>query len=389
MQKTYKFRLYPTKANEKKLQWTLDQCRYVYNYLLEKKSKSDLSRWELSKLLPKLKIEKPELQDVYARTLQCENNRLHSNIFALSRLKKNGKKVGRLHFKDREHFRTFTYNQSGFKIIESEKRLDILHLSKIGNIPIRISREINDKIKQISVTHYPSGKWFALLSIENKEEIKSTQNEEKIGIDLGLENFVYDSEDNRIDHPRCFDKSLRKLAREQRRLSRKVKGSKNWEKQKIIVSRTYEKMVNQRVDFLHKLSRKYVDNYGLIAVENLKIVSMVKNKYLARSILDAAWSQFIQMIEYKAESAGVQVVKVDPKNTTQICSQCGSIVKKSLSVRTHKCSCGFVVDRDFNSALNILNKAVGQELPELKPVETEPLLSSDRKQVQFEKQESP
>lgn len=384
MQRTHKFRLCPTKGNEQKLLWTLDRCRFVYNHLLERKSKGNMKRGELQSLLPKLKEEKPELQNVYSKTLQYENYRLHSNIIALSRLKKKGKKVGKLRFKGRTWFKTFTYNQSGFSITKHETRYDTLHLSKIGDIPMLMHRKIEGIMKQITIKHYHSGKWFASITTEMKEEIKPAENDSKVGIDLGLNSYVHDSDNKRTDHPRYLNKSLRKLAKEQRRLSRKKKGSKNRAKQRIKVSRIHETIVNQRDDFLHKLSRQYVDKYGSISVEDLRITNMVKNHHLARSIIDASWSRFIQMLEYKAESAGVQVIKIEAKNTTQKCSQCGNVVKKSLAVRTHKCSCGFVADRDYNSALNILR----QGLSEFTPVKTEPLLLSNQGQVQSQKQEA-
>lgn len=373
MQRTYKFRLYPTKDNEQRMLWTLDRCRLVYNHLLEQKSNNNLKRGELQSLLPELKKERPELQGVHSKTLQYENYRLHSNITALSRLKKKGKKVGRLRFKGKAWFKTFTYNQSGFSITEHETRFDTLHLSKIGDIPMLMHREIKGRIKQITIKHTQTGKWFASITAETKEEVNPTQNKDKVGIDLGLNSFVHDSDNSRCDHPRCLNKSLKKLAREQRRLSRKKKGSKNRAKQKVRVAKVHENIVNQRDDFLHKLSRQYIDNYGIIAVEDLRITNMVKNHHLSRSITDASWSRFIQMLEYKAESAGVQVMKVEARNTTQICSQCGNIVRKSLAVRMHRCSCGFVADRDYNSALTILQRALGQELSEYTPVEIEPI----------------
>ncbi len=374
MQRTYKFRLYPTKENEQKLFWTLDRCRFVYNQMLDGLNKQDKpNRMELQAKLPKLKQQYPELKYVHSKTLQYESYRLFSNLRALAHLKKNGKKVGKLRFKGKGWFKTFSYNQTGFKITEHDTRFDILYLSKIGNIPMLMHRKIEGNIKQATIKHQPSGRWFVSIIAETEEEIKPTQNTNKVGIDLGLENLVYDSDNNKFEHPRCLNKSLDKLAKEQRLLSRKKGGSKNKAKQRIKVARIHERVVNQRDDFLHKLSRLYTDNYGFIAVENLNIKGMVRNHYLAKSIIDASWSRFIQMLEYKAESAGIRVMKVDPKNTTQKCSQCGNTIKKSLAVRTHKCICGFVVDRDYNSALNIINKAVGQGLPESTPVEMEPI----------------
>ncbi len=387
MKLAYKFRLYPTKEQEKKLLQTLDKCRFVYNYLLEQKSKHNLKRKELQALLPKLKKEHSGLQSVYSKVLQYENYRLHSNITALYQLKNNGKKIGKLRFKGKGWFKTFVYNQSGFKIIEHATRHDTLHLSKIGDIPFVMHREVKGEIKQVVIKHQPSGRWFVFVIAQTKEEKPKNINNKKVGIDLGLDNFAYDSDGNRFKAAKYLYNSLDKLKKEQRKLSRRKKKSKNRAKQKIKAARVHEKIVNQRDDFLHKLSRYYVDTYGFIAYEDLNIKSLVKNHYLAKSITDVSWSRFIHMLQYKAERAGIEVTKVEPKNTTQRCSHCGRLVKKSLSVRTHKCECGFIVDRDYNSAINILKKAIGQELSESTPVETEPLPHLG--QVQSQKQEAP
>lgn len=372
MQKTYKFRVYPNKQQEKRLLCTLYRCRFVYNKLLEGLNKQEkIDRKKLQHSIVELKEEYKELKEVYSKVLQHEHYRLFSNLRALSRLKLNGKKVGKLRFKGKGWFKTFTYNQSGFKIMETEKRLDKLHLSKIGNIPIRIHRVIKGKIKQITIKHCSSGKWYACITAEIKEKITRNNNTKKVGIDLGLDNFIYDSNGNKIKHPKILDKSLKKLGKEQRRLSRKKKKSRNMKKQRIKVARVHEKIINQRNDFLHKLSGCYVNNYGFIALEKLQINSMVKNKYLSKSIIDASWSKFIQFIQYKAENAGVEVMQIDPKNTTQICSNCGSKVPKKLYNRIHKCKCGLEIERDYNSAINILN--IGQGLSKFTPVEIEPL----------------
>ncbi|MGB3346885.1 MAG: RNA-guided endonuclease TnpB family protein [Candidatus Humimicrobiia bacterium] len=372
MKLTYKFRLYPNKDQEKKLLHTLDRCRFVYNKLLEELNKQEkIDRKILQHLIVELKEKYKELKEVYSKVLQYEHYRLFSNLRALSRLKKNGKKVGKLRFKGKGWFKTFTYNQSGFKLIETNKRLDLLHLSKIGNIKIRIHRAVKGKIKQIAIKHCSSKKWYACITVEIKEKITKSSNSKKVGIDLGLIDFIYDSDGNKIKHPKILDKSLKKLTKEQRRLSRKKKKSRNRKKQRIKVARVYERTVNQRNDFLHKLSRCYVKGYGFIALEKLNIKGMVKNRYLSKSIIDASWSKFIQLIQYKAENAGVDIIKIDPKNTTINCSNCGSKVYKKLYNRIHKCKCGLEIERDYNSAINILN--IGQGLSKFTPVKIEPL----------------
>ena len=374
MVRTYKFRLYPTKPQEERLLWTLEQCRFTYNKLLEGLQQQDRpNQNELQHSLLALKGQYPMLKDVYSKVLQHENYRLFSNLHSLAQRKKSGKKVGRLRFKNRHSFKTFTYNQSGFKVIRNDLRYDKLHLAKIDDVPFIMHRNIDGVIKQVTIKHYPSGKWFALIATETKKELVKTQNTKSVGIDLGLMNYVADSDGHCVSHPKRLERSLLKLKKTQRKLSRKKKGSKNRSKQKIKAARVHEKIVNQRNDFLHKLSRYYVNNYGLIAVEDLNIHGLVKLSYNARNMMDASWSRFVQMLCFKAESAGCTVVKVEPRGTTQKCSQCGTIVPKKLWDRMHNCACGFQADRDYNAALNILKRALGQELPEFTPVEIEPL----------------
>jgi len=314
---TYKFRLYPTEDQEKRMLETLEICRQTYNYFLSKIKESDKipSRLELQSELPKLKKEKPELNKVYSKVLQMVLYQLYSNLKALAKLKKKGKKVGKLRYKGK-WFKTFVYNQSGFKIIETGKRLDRLHLSKIGDIPIRIHREIEGKIKQVIIKRYKSGKWFALICVE-KEKKKLPKTGKVIGIDVGIRSFLTDSEGRQIENPRFYEKTLERIKIEQKRLSRKKKGSKNWEKQRRKLVKKYEKLVNQRNDFLHKLSKFYVDNYDVICVENLNIRNMVQNGNLAQKILDASWGKFLHYLTYKAENAGKRVVKVDPRGTSK------------------------------------------------------------------------
>ncbi len=329
----------------------------------------------------------PELQNVHSKVLQYENYRLFSNLRALSQTRKKGRKVGRLRFKGKGFFKTFSYNQSGFAIMQNQTRYDKLWLSKIGEIPFIMHRNIEGKIKQITIKHYPSGKWYASIIAETKDEISETKNKDKVGIDLGTINYAYDSNGNHFDNPKHLDKSLKKLKMTQRNLSDKKKGSKNREKSRIKVARIHGKITNQRDDFLHKLSRYYVNNYGFIAVEDLQIKNMVRNRHLAKSISDASWSKFIQMLEFKAERAGVQVVKVESRGTTQICSNCGNKVHKELWNRIHRCECGLAIDRDYNSAINILHKALLSERQESTPVENRPILLTE--QVSSEKQEAP
>jgi len=355
---TYKFRLYPNKNQEEKLLWVLDKCRFVYNKMLEGLNKQDRpNKSQLQKSIVKLKEENPELKRVYSKVLQYEPHRLFSNLRALSRLKLNGKKVGKLRFKGKGWFKTFTYNQSGFKLIETNKRLDLLYLSKIGDIPIKIHRDVKEKIKQIIVKRHDSNKWYACVSVEDNIDKEKKSIKRRVGIDVGIKHFLTDSDGLQIENPKYFDKSYKRLRKEQIKLSRKKKKSKNRNKQRIKVARVHEKIVNQREDFLHKISKYYIDNYDLIAIEDLNIESMVRNHYLSRYINDASWRKLRQFLSYKAERAGKVVVEVNPRGTSKEYNY-GKL------------------DRDYNASLNILKRGlqqIGQGLSKFTPVEIEPL----------------
>jgi putative transposase len=209
----------------------------------------------------------------------------------------------------------------------------------------------------------PSGKWFAVFCCKAEAQPKEKPHED-VGIDLGLECFAALSDGTRIENPRYYRGSERRLAHLQRCLSRKERGSRNHMRARLRVARLHERVENRRSDFLHKASRAVADSYGTVYVEDLKI----RNHRLAKSISDAGWGRFVRMLCYKEEESGGRVVLVDPRGTSQRCSGCGEAVIKSLSVRLHECPyCGLVLDRDLNAARNVLE--IGRGPPDLKPVE--------------------
>jgi len=352
----------------------LDSCRKLYNHFLGewKKTEKVPLKYDLQAKIPALVKKYPTLANVHSKTRQYVLWQLYSNLRGLRGLKQKGRRVGGLRFKKYGRMKTFVYNQTGFALIDNK-----LHLSRIGDIPIRLHREITGGIKQVYVKREQSGRWFAIFSIEKEAKNLGTTGK-AVGLDLNIENYLTNSTGEKVEHPHSLLKLEDKLAREQRKLAKKKKGSRNRLKQRIKTARVYERIVDRRMDFLHKLSRHYIENYDLIAVEDLSVKEMMETSYNAKNKADSSWSIFIQMLSYKAEGAGRTLVKVDPKNTTQNCSRCGNRVYKQIWVRTHKCPvCGLVMDRDHNAAANILNKAlleVGSVRPELTPVEMRPLL---------------
>lgn len=369
--KSHKFRLYPSKAVEQEMLNTLEICRQGYNFFLgELNAQKVIDKSIIQGTIPTMKICDSRYKQVYSKTLQYEVYRLFSNLSALVKSKQK-RKVGGLRFKGKNWFKTFTYNQSGFKLLHTGKRCQTLHLSKIGQIPIRCHRQINGKIKQVTIKKEPTGKWFVYIITDEQKEFHEVKLEKFVGIDVGLKDVVYDSEGDAVKNPRTLKKYADVLAFQQKKLAKTKKGSKNRLKHRLKVARIYEKIANTRSDFLHKISYYYVSNYDAIAMEDMPMT--LKGDIFAKSKSDVAWGKLRQMIAYKAESAGKLFMPVQTKGTTQRCSQCGNWVQKDLSVRVHDCpKCGFIAPRDYNSALEIkrlmLNK-IGQELPESTPVE--------------------
>ena len=364
--KTYKYRLYPNKTQEVLLKNTLIVCKNLYNICLEEKIKSyeedgkNLSAFDLNKKIKDFDIENKT--SVNAQVLQNVVARL-DNAFThfFRRCKKgDGEKAGFPRFKSFERYDSFCYPQSGFKILDDQRHLK---LSKIGSVKIKLHRNFDGKIKNVLVKRDSLGRWYACLVVdESREMVSPKEIKSKIGLDLGCIDFVTTSDGNKIQHPKYYKKSEKELKKIQNKyslLKTLPKEDKNKIKTKKKLSKLHTKIKNQRDDFLHKLSREFVNEFDLICVEDLNIKKMVSgdNNYrnLNKSILDGGWRQFLDYLSYKAEEAGKTVMKVNPAYTSQICSACGVLVKKTMSERVHSCSCGFTIDRDINASRNILS----------------------------------
>jgi len=256
--------------------------------------------------------------------------------------------------------RSVEYKTSGWKLTEDKKFIHITDKTGIGKLKLigTFNREILDKstIKRVRLIKRADGFYCQfVLDIERVETFDSTGKE--VGIDLGLNHFLTDSHGDKIDNPRFLRKSEKRLKKAQRKLSKKKKGSQKRLKQKSKVARLHLKVSRQRKDFAVKTAKALIQSNDLVVYEDLKVSNMVKNPKLAKSIQDASWSMFTDWLDYFGKIHGKFVVAVNPQYTSQQCSSCGNIVKKTLSVRTHVCSCGCVLDRDENAAINILARA--------------------------------
>lgn len=348
-QMNFKYRIYPSQKQIIKLNQTLSDCCFVYNKLLETKinaykiDKISLSKYDLDKIGKNINVK------VYAQVKQNISKRINDafNDF-FRRVKQKKGKAGFPRFKSLNRYKSITYPQSGFKIVSERK----LFVSQIGNIPIVLDRVPKGKLKTFCIKKTAVG-WFAIFSCSDVPIEKIEVENNHIGIDVGIENFATLSNGEVIANPTFLKKSEKKLAKLQRRLSRKKKSSANRRKARIKVARLHERIFNQRNDFLHKTSFSIIKKFKTISVEKLQINNMVKNHHLAKSINDVSWNSFIQMLSYKVLRTGGQLIKVNPRNTSKTCSNCGTIIDMPLSKRTFKCKCGFVCHRDLNASINI------------------------------------
>jgi putative transposase len=360
LKKTFKYRLYPTAKQTKALQLSLDACRWVYNKTLETRKQAweerqeSISRYDTSNLLTEWKKDNPSLANAYSQCLQNVTMRVDLAFRSFFRRVKAGEKPGYPRFRSFDRYDSFTFPQSGFSLVE-----DRLKISKVGAIRIKRHRNIEGDIKTLTIRS-TNDKWYACFSCE--VETKSLPISDKVvGIDVGLASFATFSNGEKIGNPRFFKADQKKLAKAQRRQSKAKKGTPDRRKQRKKVSRIYERISNRRTDFAHKLSRKIVNKYQIIAFEKLNIKDMMSNQTkvfghkLNKSIGDVAWNQFMQFTTYKAAYADRQVVFVNPRNTSKMCSRCGRLVEKTLADRVLRWLCGLVLDRDENAAINILS----------------------------------
>lgn len=281
-----------------------------------------------------------------------------SRFFDNCKKKVKGKK-GFPRFKKNQ--RSVEYKKSGWKVSENRKNITFTDKKGMGTFKLIGTHDLHfypiDQIQRVRLVKRADGYYCQFcISVDVKQTVEPTG--KTIGLDVGLNHFYVDSKGNKVENPRYLRKSEKKLKRWQRRVSKKVKGSQNRRKAINRLGRQHLKVSRQRQDFAVKLARCVVMSNDIVAFEDLQVRNMVKNRHLAKSINDAAWSIFREWIQYFALKFGKVAIAVPPHYTSQNCSNCGQRVKKSLSVRTHVCKCGSVLDRDENAAINILIKAL-------------------------------
>lgn len=375
--RTYRYRLYPTQAQEQRMFHVLAVCRHWRNMCLEERKlaweheKRNVTQAEQEATGKRYRATFPQAKIVFSQTLQSVVNDLEESFQSFFRRVKAGEKPGYPRFKGRDSFNSFSFKQFGSGAwLDGKHRL---RLFEIGRVRVRWHRYIpeNGVIKTCRIKHQ-AGQWYVSFAVELPDAPELEKTGQRIGIDMGISALLTSSNGIKVENPNYYRAGQKKLRVLSRSLARKKKGSKNRRKALKSVQRQHLHVANQRSDYLHKLSTALVEDCDGVALEDLATRNMVRNHHLSKSILDSGWGIFKDYLLYKAASAGREIRLVNPANTSNCCSNDGHPFKNfSLATRWVQCGeCGLSLDRDHNAAINILKKA-GWDAPAIANVSHE------------------
>jgi putative transposase len=357
MLKAYKFRLYPTKTQMEQFAKHIGSCRFVYNWALDLKIKTyqqteeSISQFDLNKQIKTLKCDFPWLKEVNSQSLQGMTKNLETAFTKFFR-----EKTGFPNFKSKKNpIQSFPIPQH--YTVDFEK--GIVKLPKIGEVKAVLHKYFDGTLRTATISRSPTGKYYISILVDDGQDIPTKQEFSKlntVGIDVGIKDFAVLSTGEKVENPKYLKNSLKRMKSLQKRVSRKLKGSKNRDKARQNLSKIHETISNQRNNFQHQLSFRLVSENQAIAVETLNVKGMVKNHCLAQSISDAGWSSFVSKLEYKAEWCGKTILRIGRfEPSSKLCNVCGYHNSNlTLDVREWICpDCKTRHDRDINAAINI------------------------------------
>lgn len=363
MIKTFQYRIYPTKSQQRTMESILETCRLFYNECLaERKTAYEergetVGKFEQLRKVKTLKETNFYAKDIHSHVLQIVVADLDKAYRAFFRRVKAGEKPGYPRFKGKNRFDSFGLKQygNGFKL--DGRRLK---LSGVGRVAVRWHRPLEGESKTLRVCR-KAGKWFVCFACEVAEK-QLPKTGQAVGVDVGISSLIATSDGVLVENPKWYREGQTKLRVLQRRVARRKKGGSNRRKAVLALQAHHEYIANQRKDFLNKLVNNLIVNNDLIAIEDLQIQNMVKNQHLSKSILDGGWGYFAKRLSDKAAEAGREVVRVHPAYTSKTCSGCGAVFEHmDLSVRWIECECGLSMNRDVNAAVNILKRALNRD----------------------------
>jgi putative transposase len=360
MLRVYRYRLYPTRAQDESMRTTLYRLRELYNAALQerrdayRKEDRTISGYEQMAELREVRELRPEYAIIHTHLLQDVITRLDRAYRAFFRRVKAGEKPGFPRFKGRGQYNTFTFkdavNHNGVRLLAAGTRVK---LASIGNVKVKLHRPIEGTIKQASVTLNGDGHWYISFVCDGIQPKPLPATGQSVGVDVGITTFAALSNGTMVANPRPYETAQRSLVKAQRRVSRRSRGSKRRRKAVVLLAKQHDRVRRVRLDFHHKTALDLVRRFDSISVEKLNVKGLAQMR-LAKQVHDSGWAQFATILASKAESAGREFFAVDPRGTSQECSVCGATVRKSLGVRVHHCpKCGLVEDRDINAAKNV------------------------------------
>lgn len=360
--KAFKFRLLPNREQAVLLAKTFGCVRFVYNKMLAERKETYEKFKDDKEALKKQKFPTPaKYKDEFPFLKEVDSLALANAQMSLQKAYKNFFEGNAEFpkFKNRKSKQSYTTNRVNGNI---ELQDGHIKLPKLKLVKIKQHREIpaDYKLKSCTISKTKSGKYYISILTEYEKEIKPVSIQKVVGLDFAMDGLYVESEQGeKANYPRFYRQSLDKLAKEQRILSRRKKGSARWEKQRLKVAKLHEKVANQRKDFLHHKSKELVSTYDAVVIEDLNMKGMSQAFHFGKSVHDNGWGMFTNFLAYKLKEQGKQLVKIDKWfPSTKKCSCCGAEKPMKLSERTYRCSCGYVANRDYNSAINIKNEGI-------------------------------